>query len=334
MTAGKAMYVRFSKGNFRKTDALSALKWRKQTHHYDQLQISIPRSSDITCSSNGQICDKLSKNPWLPYDVSLVDKVPGIYVIGEKKGSETKYLYAGRSDDVRRRLQEHRIQKQQDIDKRVAGKFKKHKETDLRMKYVSERRQKSKEGEYMQCLKKKIGYRPELNKREGDGCASCVAGQKESHAKRSAKHSSSRSSPRSPARPKVASPGRSASSSKILSKRSSRTSSGSKISPGPSFRSSGRPKVSKRLSFRSSGSTKVSSAPEFFLHHAFIDKIWDDWQKKSSAHKNTFFPTVKENMPETILRPAELIDLSNQPGHVSIAYEPFKPEEEIRKKVE
>jgi len=213
---------------------------------------------------DGQICDKLSKNPWLPYDVSLVDKVPGIYVIGEKKGSETKYLYAGRSDDVRRRLQEHRIQKQQDIDKRVAGKFKKHKETDLRMKYVSERRQKSKEGEYMQCLKKKIGYRPELNKREGDGCASCVARQKKSHAKRSAKHSSSRSSPRSPARPKVASPGRSASSSKILSKRSSRTSSGSKISPGPSFRSSGRPKVSKRLSFRSSGSTKVSSGRSTF----------------------------------------------------------------------
>ena len=39
-------------------------------------------------------------------------------------------------------------------------------------------------------------------------------------------------------------------------------------------------------------------------------------------------------MREAILRPAELIDLSNQPGHVSIAYEPFKPEKEIRKKEE
>ena len=39
-------------------------------------------------------------------------------------------------------------------------------------------------------------------------------------------------------------------------------------------------------------------------------------------------------MPERILRPAELIDLSNQPGYGSIAYKPFKPEEEIRKKVE
>ena len=47
-----------------------------------------------------------------------------------------------------------------------------------------------------------------------------------------------------------------------------------------------------------------------------------------------FFPRVKENMREAILRPAELIDLSNQPGHVSIVYEPFKPEKEITKKEE
>ena len=80
--------------------------------------------------------------------------------------------------------------------------------------------------------------------------------------------------------------------------------------------------------------SEASSAPEFFLHDAFIDKIWDDWQKKSSAHKNAFFPAVRENMPGTILRPAKLIDLSIQPGHVSVAYEPFKSEEEIRKNVE
>jgi len=78
---------------------------------------------------------------------------------------------------------------------------------------------------------------------------------------------------------------------------------------------------------------EAASSPEFFLHHTFIDKIWDDWQKKSSAHKNAYFPTVEENMPETELRPVALIDLSNQPGGVSVEYEPFKPEEEIRKKV-
>ena len=78
---------------------------------------------------------------------------------------------------------------------------------------------------------------------------------------------------------------------------------------------------------------EAASALEFFLHHTFIDNIWDDWQKKSSAHKNAYFPTVRDYMPETSLRPAQLIDLSNQPGGVSIEYEPFEPEEEIRKKV-
>jgi len=75
---------------------------------------------------------------------------------------------------------------------------------------------------------------------------------------------------------------------------------------------------------------EAASAPEFFLHHSFIDKLWDDWQKKSMAHKYAYFPMVQEDMPGTDLRPARLIDLSNQPGGVSVEYEPFKPEEEIR----
>lgn len=79
-------------------------------------------------------------------------------------------------------------------------------------------------------------------------------------------------------------------------------------------------------------SPEAASAPEFFLHHAFIDKIWDDWQKKSWGNKNAYFPWVNESMPKTQLRPAKLIDLSNQPGDVSVEYEPFKKEEEIRKK--
>lgn len=59
--------------------------------------------------------------------------------------------------------------KKQDISKRVAGKFKWHEEADLRIKYVREPRQKSREAAYMQCLTKKNGYRPLLNKRKGDG---------------------------------------------------------------------------------------------------------------------------------------------------------------------
>ena len=77
-------------------------------------------------------------------------------------------------------------------------------------------------------------------------------------------------------------------------------------------------------------SYEAASAPEFFLHHGFIDKIWNDWQKKSLAHKYAFFPTLQENMPGTDLTPDQLINLSNQPGGVSVEYEPYKPEKKIR----
>ena len=63
----------------------------------------------------------------------------GFYAIGQATGSkqDTKYLYNGRSNDVKRRLQEHKTPTpQQRFDKTVAGKFKQHKESELRIKYV------------------------------------------------------------------------------------------------------------------------------------------------------------------------------------------------------
>lgn len=67
-----------------------------------------------------------------------------------------------------------------------------------------------------------------------------------------------------------------------------------------------------------------AAAPEFFLHHGFIDKLWDDWQKKSDAHKNAFFPSVNVVMPGTQVLPREVIDLSSQPGGVRVEYQPPK----------
>ena len=67
-----------------------------------------------------------------------------------------------------------------------------------------------------------------------------------------------------------------------------------------------------------------AAAPEFFLHHGFVDKIWDDWQKKSDAHKNALFPSVNGFMPGTQLRPVDVIDLSSQPGGVRVEYQPPK----------
>lgn len=230
----------------------------------------------VFSSTNGQICDKLMKNTWLPYDVSSVDSVPGIYAIGEKRRSGTKYLYVGRSNDVKRRLQEHKSQNRQDIDKKVTEKFKRSKDSELRIKHVPEKNQKSKEGAYMQCMKEKIGYRPVLNKREGDGCASCASGRERSEGKSTTKHkpggskksSSSKTTKQSPSkthvRPKVVS-GRSSSSTKMPSRPPSRSSGGPKVSSAPSSRSSGSPKVSSgRSSFRSSSGPKVSSGRSSF----------------------------------------------------------------------
>lgn len=65
-----------------------------------------------------------------------------------------------------------------------------------------------------------------------------------------------------------------------------------------------------------------AAAPEFFLHHGFIDKIWDDWQKKSDNHMNVFFSTITQLMPGTQVLPREVIDLSSQPGGVHVEYQP------------
>ena len=64
-----------------------------------------------------------------------------------------------------------------------------------------------------------------------------------------------------------------------------------------------------------------ASAPEFFLHHGFIDKIWWDWQKQSNAHKfNTYFLTQTALMTSTSYRSKAFLDLNDQPNCVCDEY--------------
>ena len=68
-------------------------------------------------------------------------------------------------------------------------------------------------------------------------------------------------------------------------------------------------------------STDSAAAPEFFLHQAFIDKIWSDWQRKGIAHKfNAFFKNQEERMPATRYTSRDFLDLSNQPDCVCAEY--------------
>lgn len=144
----------------------------------------------VPSDMSNQVCNKLTKEHWRKYDTSSVPEKPGIYAIGQKKSNgETKYLYVGRSNDLKRRLDEHKTPTpQQAIDRRVAGKFKQHKKAELRIKTVPEKRQKTLEGAYIGGITKKYGYRPVLNKRAGDHSSSSTA----SHTKHTSRSTGSR----------------------------------------------------------------------------------------------------------------------------------------------
>ncbi|XP_046839113.1 uncharacterized protein LOC124433398 [Xenia sp. Carnegie-2017] len=66
-------------------------------------------------------------------------------------------------------------------------------------------------------------------------------------------------------------------------------------------------------------------APEFFLHHAFIDKIWWDWQRKGEEFKkHYYFMEQTSYMPWNKYLPKEFIDsemLPNVAGKVCVEYQ-------------
>ena len=73
-----------------------------------------------------------------------------------------------------------------------------------------------------------------------------------------------------------------------------------------------------------------ANAPEFFLHHGYVDKIWHDWQLKSDLHKTILFADDVMPMRSRVdsdiqlaggLSPANLHDNENLPGDVKIRYE-------------
>lgn len=63
-----------------------------------------------------------------------------------------------------------------------------------------------------------------------------------------------------------------------------------------------------------------SAAPEFWLHHAFLDKIWSDWQDRGPEYKFAYFWKVKKKLPGATHLSWELLDLQNQPHCVRILY--------------
>ena len=68
-------------------------------------------------------------------------------------------------------------------------------------------------------------------------------------------------------------------------------------------------------------SVRSAYAPEFFLHHGYIDKLWADWQKKGLGYRNAHFSTVRTPMAEAgLTTPADVIDNNNLPGGIRVCF--------------
>ena len=67
-----------------------------------------------------------------------------------------------------------------------------------------------------------------------------------------------------------------------------------------------------------------ANAPEFFLHHGFIDQVWAAWQNKGPAFKD--LPHYSQNtaaMPGAHgTTPRDVYDLNRQPGCVRVCIQP------------
>ena len=116
------------------------------------------------------ICQRLLNKVWRPYASDLDKLVPeakGIYAIGNAR---EKVLYVGHSKHVRTRLKEHKNARKQDIDKFVREKFDANGGRNLRIKWVEDPNHKCVEGKYLECIEKKLGYRPRFNKKGGNKC--------------------------------------------------------------------------------------------------------------------------------------------------------------------
>ena len=64
-----------------------------------------------------------------------------------------------------------------------------------------------------------------------------------------------------------------------------------------------------------------SNAPEFWLHHSFLDKLWYNWQANGRDYKYHYLPRSMNRMPFSEYFTWQLLDSDNLPGGAKIAYD-------------
>lgn len=107
----------------------------------------------------GRICQRLIDKVWRNYadDLEQVENAEGVYVIGKECLGVVIYLYIGHSNNMNRRLLEHKRQSLV-IDEIIKDEFEKNEGANLRIKWVLNPNSRRKEGEYQRCIEEKLGY--------------------------------------------------------------------------------------------------------------------------------------------------------------------------------
>ena len=84
----------------------------------------------------------------------------------------------------------------------------------------------------------------------------------------------------------------------------------------------------KAFGFASTMSKQYSVwSPEFFPHHAFVDKFWTDWQEQGYDYQFLpFFTNQTKYMIGTHYLPIDFVDTKYQQGNVCVTYERSKEE--------
>ena len=70
-------------------------------------------------------------------------------------------------------------------------------------------------------------------------------------------------------------------------------------------------------------SARSANDPVFLFHHGQVDRLWSEWQDQSREHKEAYSGNTPVNtvMPASPWTPGEVLDLSDQPGGVSVRYQ-------------
>ena len=65
----------------------------------------------------------------------------------------------------------------------------------------------------------------------------------------------------------------------------------------------------------------AANAPEFFLHHAFLDFIWIRWQNKSPGCKRAYFGEKALQLIDSPFWTSDFVDSFNQGECVKVRYD-------------